>query len=115
MADAHFTPPEHTTDLFKLPSGDWIDISGVTAGRIAEKANRQTGEIGASVFINADGSWYTVHFVARDDGAAFLDALIEHRNALRRPARRMRGLGREAALGLLDDLRSRHAAEEDHD
>lgn len=114
MSEAPFTPPEHPTDLFKLPSGDWIDICAVTAGRISEKANRQTGEVGANVFINADGSWYTIHFENRDDGAAFLDALIEHRNALRRPALRGRPLGRNEALGLIDDLRALGPAEAAH-
>lgn len=107
MTETPFIAPAHSSDLLKLPSGDWISVMAVSAGRISEKANRQTGEVGASVHIHADGSWYTVHFDQKDDGAAFLDALIEYRNALHRPTGHARRVDRSAAEGLLEDLRAR--------
>lgn len=107
MTEPPFVAPQHASDLLKLPSGDWISVMDVTAGRLSEKANRQTGEVGASVYIHADGSWYTVHFEQKDDGAAFLDALIEYRNALHRPSAHMRRLDRAAVEEMLADLHAR--------
>lgn len=103
-----FEPPEHRSDLFRLPSGDWINIFTVEAARMSMKANRTTGEVGGIAYINSGGSWYSVPFEHADDAHAFVDALVEHRNELHRPRRETAALSRQDAAMLLADLEPIH-------
>lgn len=101
-----FKEPEHRTDLYRLPSGDWINVGAVQAARISMKASR-SGEVGGIAYINADSSWYTIAFGNAEDAKAFVDALIEYRNQLHRPRVASVELTREVARELIGDMRER--------
>ncbi len=100
-----FDPPAHQSDLFRLPSGDWINTFAVEAARVSEKANRVTGEVGGIAYINAGGSWYSIAFDHAADAHTFLDALIEYRNKLHRPTINKNALSRQAAADLVATLK----------
>lgn len=98
-----FSPPQHETDLLRLPSGDWIEVSQITTIRLSDKAVRSSGEIGTVCHISANGSWHSIVFPTKPIGQAFADALAEYRNALiRRPM--PTAISQEDALALIRDI-----------
>ena len=74
----------HQDDFLCLPNGDYVLPEKIEAIRLSEKANRSTGEVGASVIICVNGSWYTVRFETNDIAKRFAEALAKFSEAMRR-------------------------------
>lgn len=102
-----FTPPERPTDMLKLPSGDWIRIEDIDAGRVKEGADRKTGLVGGTTYVCAGGSWFAIPFESADDAHAFLDALMIHRNDLVAERHTRAALTRLDARELISQVASR--------
>ncbi|WP_035713499.1 hypothetical protein [Azorhizobium doebereinerae] len=114
MTEPAFAAPEHASDLYRLPSGDWIQIQNIDGARISNKPNRQTGEMGAQVHLNVAGSWHTVMFDEIADAEVWLAAIVQYRNDLLRP-RSSKSATRAEALQMVAGLHSRHRPTQDED
>lgn len=102
MGEPLFTPPARSSDLYRMPSGDWVKIRDIDGARVSMKPNRQTGEVGAQIHVNVAGSWHTVQFESSDDATRWLELLIAYRNDLIAPSGR--AMNRAEAHGLISQL-----------